>query len=337
MVAPGQPARRRGGAARRRRLLAALRGAGDAGVGAGVRADADDAGPDGAVEAVPRPVDRRVVARPRAGDEHRAVRAAPGEVPRPVAGQRGAGEEGGRAVDRRRAPGAQPRLAHAAHVGGLPDRRPRRAPRAPGGRHRGGAQAAERHGAYRGAGAQGDQMIGKTIGDLAPGDHAEIVRRVEMEDITEFVDAVGDYNPIHGDPRFAAATPFRVPIAPGVYTAGLISAVIGTQLPGPGAIYLSQSLKFLKPVKPGDVITTRVEVLEVIRERNRMRLSTVCTNQGGEEVLTGEAWVMPSKTPVVYEAPPREPASLGLFAPWAWAAQAMALWGTVGLAMLGAG
>ncbi len=179
-------------------------------------------------------------------------------------------------------------------------------------------------------------MIGKTIAELAQGDHDEIVRRVEMEDITGFVDAVGDYNPIHSDPRFAAATAFRQPIAPGVYTAGLISAVIGTRLPGPGAIYLSQSLKFLKPVKPGDTITTRVEVQEVIRERNRIRLSTVCTNQSGEQVLTGEAWVMPSKTRVVYEAPARDGAPFGVFAPWTWAAQAMALWGTVGLAMLGA-
>jgi len=65
-------------------------------------------------------------------------------------------------------------------------------------------------------------------------------------------------------------------------------------LPGPGAIYLSQSLKFLKPVKAGDTITARVEVLEVIRERNRLRLQTTCTNQRGEEVLAGEAWVMPS-------------------------------------------
>src|SRR3989454_7772044 len=81
----------------------------------------------------------------------------------------------------------------------------------------------------------------------------------------------------------------------------IFSAVIGTQLPGPGAIYLSQSLKFVKPVKSGDRITARVEVIEVIRDRNRIRLQTVCVNQNGEEVLSGEAWVMPSKTRVVYE------------------------------------
>jgi acyl dehydratase len=119
-------------------------------------------------------------------------------------------------------------------------------------------------------------MIGKTIAELTAGDRAELTRIVEPGDIASFVEAVGDYNPVHNDPAYAAGTPFAVPIAPGIYTAGLISAVIGTQLPGPGAIYLSQSLKFVKPVKPGDRITARVEITEVIRERNRIRLQTVC-------------------------------------------------------------
>ena len=94
-------------------------------------------------------------------------------------------------------------------------------------------------------------MIGKTIHELQAGDVAELVHRVDTDDVAEFVEAVGDYNPIHSDPEYAATTPFKEPIAPGVFTAGLISAVIGTRLPGPGAIYLSQSLKFLKPVKLG--------------------------------------------------------------------------------------
>lgn len=182
-------------------------------------------------------------------------------------------------------------------------------------------------------------MIGKTIAELAPGDSAEIVRRVAMDDIGEFVEAVGDYNPIHSDRDFAAMTSFREPIAPGVFTAGLISAVIGTRLPGPGAIYLSQSLKFSKPVKVGDTITARVEILEVIGDRNRIRLSTVCRNQRGEEVLSGEAWVMPSRTHIEYEAKAAAPeAGVPLaLQPWAWAAQALALWGSLGLSVLAAG
>lgn len=181
-------------------------------------------------------------------------------------------------------------------------------------------------------------MIGKTIADLGPGDHAEITRVVEDDDIAAFVDAVGDYNPVHSDPVYAATTPFKEPIAPGIFTAGLISAVIGTQLPGPGAIYLSQSLKFMKPVKSGDTITARAEIIEVIRDRNRIRIQTVCVNQHGEEVLSGEAWVMPSKTRVVYESRPRATAAMTALAlqPWAWAAEAMSLWGSFSLAVLGA-
>ena len=182
-------------------------------------------------------------------------------------------------------------------------------------------------------------MIGKTIADLAQGDRAELTRVVEQDDIAAFVDAVGDYNPVHSDPAYAAGTPFKVPIAPGIYTAGLISAVIGTQLPGPGAIYLSQSLKFVKPVKAGDTITARIEVIEVLRERNRIRLQTVCVNQHGEEVLSGEAWIMPSKTRVVYEGRPTSAAAVAAVAwvPWAWAAQAMSLWSMMGLSMLASG
>jgi len=180
-------------------------------------------------------------------------------------------------------------------------------------------------------------MIGKTISELTPGDNAELTRLVDDDDIASFVDAVGDYNPVHSDPAYAASTPFKVPIAPGIFTAGLISAVIGTQLPGPGAIYLSQSLKFVKPVKSGDRITARAEIIEVIRDRNRIRLQTVCVNQNGEEVLSGEAWVMPSKTRVVYEQQPRT-AAAGLatlaLQPWTWAAQAASLWGAWSLAVL---
>lgn len=182
-------------------------------------------------------------------------------------------------------------------------------------------------------------MIGRTIAELQVGDGAEISRTVRMEDITGFVDAVGDYNPIHGDPEFAATTAFREPIAPGVFTAGLISAVIGTTLPGPGAIYLSQSLKFTKPVKAGDTITARVQVLEVMPVRNRIRLSTVCRNQHGDEVLTGEAWVMPSRSAITYEGQPQHrPARLSpALQPWTVAAQAIALWGHLGLALMAAG
>jgi 3-hydroxybutyryl-CoA dehydratase len=181
-------------------------------------------------------------------------------------------------------------------------------------------------------------VIGKTIDEIAAGDSAELVHVVSRKDIAGFVDAVGDRNPIHSDAEYAATTSFEEPIAPGIFTAGLISAVIGTQLPGPGAIYLSQSLKFVRPVKFGDRITARAEVSEVIRERNRIRLRTVCTNQRGEEVLSGEAWVMPSKVHVVYEEAASEASSALMAAwpvsPWGWATQAMTLWSLAGLSLL---
>ena len=183
-------------------------------------------------------------------------------------------------------------------------------------------------------------MIGKTIAELAPGDRAQLTRVVEDADIAAFVGAVGDYNPVHSDAVYAAATPFEVPIAPGIFTAGLISAVIGTTLPGPGAIYLSQSLKFTKPVKAGDTITARVEVIEVLPERNRIRLQTVCVNQRGEEVLSGEAWVMPSRTPVRYERRPERaspPLAALALQPWAWATQAMSLWAALSLGLVAQG
>ncbi|MGH7300564.1 MAG: MaoC family dehydratase [Candidatus Rokuibacteriota bacterium] len=179
-------------------------------------------------------------------------------------------------------------------------------------------------------------MIGITIDAIAVGDSAQITRRVTDGDIAEFVDAVGDYNPVHADREYAAATVFKEPIAPGIWTAGLISAVIGTRLPGPGAIYLSQDLKFLKPVKAGDSISARVEVIGVDREKNRVRLRTVCANQRAEEVLTGEAVVMPSRTPVNYPRPaePMGVMALWTLSPLAWMAQGAAIWGTLGLSAL---
>jgi len=92
-------------------------------------------------------------------------------------------------------------------------------------------------------------------------------------------------------------------------------------------------------VKAGDTITARAEVIEVLRERNRIRLQTVCVNQHGEEVLSGEAWIMPSKTRVVYEGRPTSAAALTAVAcaPWALAAQAMSLWSMMGLSMLSSG
>ena len=181
-------------------------------------------------------------------------------------------------------------------------------------------------------------MIGLTIDSIAVGDSAQITRRVSDDDIAAFVHAVGDYNPVHSDRRYAAATVFKAPIAPGIWTAGLVSAVIGTRLPGPGAIYVSQDLRFLKPVKSGDSISARVEVVEVSREKNRIRLRTVCTNQRAEDVLSGEAVVMPSRTPIDYARPAEAVAPLALWTlqPLAWMAQGASIMGVLALSALSA-
>ncbi len=181
-------------------------------------------------------------------------------------------------------------------------------------------------------------MIGRAIDELSVGESAELSRLVSERDIAEFVDAVGDNNPVHSDPVFAAATPFRSPIAPGIWTAGLISGVIGTRLPGPGSIYVTQDLQFLKPVRAGDTITARVEVVEIVRERNRVRLRTVCVNQRGEEVLAGEAWVLPPKSQMVYAEDKSGAGALAFWAlqPWAWAAQALSVWSILSLSALAA-
>jgi acyl dehydratase len=179
-------------------------------------------------------------------------------------------------------------------------------------------------------------MIGRTVDQLAVGDSAEISRTVQERDILRFVESVGDRNPIHSDRAFAAGTPFGEPIVPGIWTAGLISAVIGTQLPGPGGIYLSQNLKFLRPVKFGDTITARVEVAEILCQRNRVRLTTSCRNQRGEEVLTGEAWVLPPKVPIQYDEEHTRPPRLSswMLFPLVLASRMLSFWRCMGASAL---
>ena len=102
----------------------------------------------------------------------------------------------------------------------------------------------------------------------------------------------GDFNPVHVDADAAAKSRFGGRIAHGMLSAGLISAVLGMKLPGPGAIYLAQTLRFTKPVRIGDTITARAEVVEIMAARKRARLTTTCVNGAGETVIDGEATVM---------------------------------------------
>ena len=126
--------------------------------------------------------------------------------------------------------------------------------------------------------------------ELDPGQCASLMRTVMEVDVIGFAQVSGDDNPIHLSDDYAASTKFGQRIAHGMFTASLISAVIGTQMPGPGAVYLSQTLRFLGPVKIGDVVTAIVEVAEKIEKGRRVRLDCRCVVDG-RAVLEGEAWV----------------------------------------------
>ena len=126
--------------------------------------------------------------------------------------------------------------------------------------------------------------------DLSVGMTETYSKTVKSSDVVGFAEITGDRNPIHLSEHFAAKTPFKGRIAHGLYTASLISAVIGTRLPGPGAIYISQTLKFLAPVKIGDTVDATVEVVELIEPKQRARLSCRC-KVGDTVVLEGEALV----------------------------------------------
>lgn len=138
-------------------------------------------------------------------------------------------------------------------------------------------------------------MKGISIDCLAVGQSASFTKTISESDVYLFAGVTGDVNPAHINESYAAGTPFKTRIAHGMLSAGLISAVIGTQLPGPGTIYVSQQLKFTAPVHIGDTVTATATIKELLPERNRAMIETVCTNQDGTVVVQGEAVVMPPK------------------------------------------
>lgn len=139
-------------------------------------------------------------------------------------------------------------------------------------------------------------MQGLYFDDLSEGQAAEIVRNVGAADIEAFAAVSGDVNPVHLDADYAAATQFGERIAHGMLSAAYISAVLGTTLPGPGAIYLSQSLRFRRPVRIGDAVTARATVKALDERRGHVTLETVCLVDG-KTVVDGEAVVMVPRRP----------------------------------------
>ena len=141
------------------------------------------------------------------------------------------------------------------------------------------------------AGTYKADFQGYTIEDITVGMTAEFTKVLTQADIVAFAEISGDTNPVHLNEDYAAKTMFKGRIAHGMLTAGLISAVLGTKLPGPGCIYLSQELNFRAPVKPGDKVTAKVTVIEVILEKKRVILQTQCLVDG-KVVLDGQAKLM---------------------------------------------
>jgi len=129
---------------------------------------------------------------------------------------------------------------------------------------------------------------------ITVGDSTSLSKTIGEVDVTLYAAVSLDTNPAHLDEVHAAQTPFGKRIAHGMLTAGLISACLGTRLPGPGTIYLSQDLKFRAPVFLGDTITATVEVV-ALEDKGRVRMRTTCTNQKGDLVVDGEAVVLPPR------------------------------------------
>ncbi len=121
------------------------------------------------------------------------------------------------------------------------------------------------------------------------GDKASVTKIISEEMIRGFAEISGDVNPVHLDEDFARGTIFGERIAHGILVTGLISNVLGNQLPGAGSIYASQSVTFIRPVKIGDEITASVEVIEMEEKRHTVKCRTICTNQHGKVVIKGEA------------------------------------------------
>ncbi len=148
-----------------------------------------------------------------------------------------------------------------------------------------------------------EEKHGYFLEDMEVGMTAVYAKTVTEADIVMFAGVSGDTNPVHLDANFARQTAFKGRIAHGMLSASFISAVLGTRLPGPGCIYLSQNLKFRAPVKAGETVTARVTVKDVNRDSKRIVLDTVCT-VGDTVVIEGEAKLLVNRRAEVLAGPP---------------------------------
>ncbi|RRW45131.1 MaoC family dehydratase [Pseudomonas luteola] len=145
---------------------------------------------------------------------------------------------------------------------------------------------------------------------LQVGQKASVSRTIKERDLLLFAEVSGDRNPVHLDAEYAAKGVFREQIAHGMLSGALISAAIACELPGPGSIYLGQTLSFNKPVKLGDTLKVEIEVLEKL-PKNRVRLATRVFNQNDEQVVDGEAEVLAPKKALSIELSTLPPVTIG--------------------------
>ena len=138
---------------------------------------------------------------------------------------------------------------------------------------------------------------------LTVGQTAQYSKTLTERDIALFADVSGDYNPVHLDAAYAATTPFSERIGHGMWTGALISAAVAKVLPGPGSVYVSQSIKFTRPVKLGDTVTITLEIVDKQDRRRLTTLACTATNQQNEKVATGEAMVMAPDAPLTVDFP----------------------------------
>ena len=139
------------------------------------------------------------------------------------------------------------------------------------------------------------KMVGKSISELVKGETSRFTKTVSESDVYLYAGVTGDLNPAQINELYAQNTFFKTRIAHGMLLGGFISAVIGTQLPGPGTIYVSQELHFKAPVKFGETVSAVIEVAEIDLERNRAVLKTTCINEHGKLLVDGKAVVSPPK------------------------------------------
>ena len=146
-------------------------------------------------------------------------------------------------------------------------------------------------------------MVPTTRPTLAIGDSGSFTKTITEHDVFEFADASGDFNPLHIDEEYARRSVFKARIAHGILTAGIISTVLGSVIPGLGTIFVELHIRFLKPVYFGDSVTATGTLTEIINPK-RVRLMVACVNQQGDDVAVGNAIVIPPTETKLITSPP---------------------------------